>query len=231
MIAQHQSFGALQGCSAAQTEARSFDGGRPARRAPIFAALALLGWSAAAQADVPPPAPAPLLSAPTAPRKPVDPAALASAKKLLAMMHMDQLIDRLMTQMVSLMAPAVIGTLEHDETTRAAMEKLESQPNGRARLVAIFSEEFLKSMRARYQEVIDGAAQEYATLFTAQELDQTTAFYSSGAGAKFLALSPQLQQAVGVRAGEIGREAGIEAGQRAMKRAMQEILPSEKTGS
>jgi hypothetical protein len=147
------------------------------------------------------------------------------------MMHVDQTIDRMMAPLVSVIAPAVLGALEHDQATQGTMQAMESQPNGRARLTAIFSEEFLKAFRARYPAILDGAAQEYAAVFTAKELDQAIAFYSTGTGAKFLALSPQLQQTVGARAGQIGREAGMEAGQRAMLRAAQEILPPLKSGS
>jgi len=195
-----------------------------------IAPLLLLGWNAAASADAPVPVPPPVIVAPaTPPQKPADPAALASAKKLLSMLHVDQTIDRLMSQLTPMMTTGVLGMLEHGDATQAAMQKIESRPNGRDRLMVIFSEEILKSFRARYPTILDGAAQEYATVFTKRELDEAIAFYSTGTGAKFLALAPQLQQAVGMRAGVIGREAGMEAGQRAMQRAIQELLPSEKT--
>jgi hypothetical protein len=197
--------------------------------------------AASGQPTVPPAPQAPIIvyappraadpAAQPAQAKPVDPAALASAKRLLAMMHMNQTIDRMIGSMVPVMAPAILGMLEHDDTTRAVMEKMESQPDGRNRLMAIFSDEFLKSLRARYPSIIDSAAQEYAATFTARELDQAIAFYSTPTGAKFLALQPQLQQTIGTRAGAIGREAGMEAGQRAMLRAVQDVLPSQKTGS
>lgn len=185
--------------------------------------------AAVAASPVPAPPPAPAVQA--APSKPVDPAALSSAKKLLGMMQLGATIDRMMGSLVPMMAPAALGALEHNDVTQAAMQKMESQPNGRERLMAIFSEEFLKSFRARYPAIIDAAAQEYAAVFTSQELDQAIAFYGTNTGAKFLAMSPQLQQAVGARAGQVGREAGTEAGYRAMQRAMQEMLPSEKTSS
>jgi len=193
--------------------------------------ISILAASLATSQTALPPAPSPPPIVQAAPPKPVDPAALASAKKLLGMMHLEQTIDRMMGSMVPVMAPAILGMLEHEDTTRAVMEKMESQPDGRKRLMAIFSDEFLKSLRARYPSIIDSAAQEYAATFSARELDQAIAFYSTPTGAKFLALQPQLQQAVGTRAGAIGREAGMEAGQRAMLRAVQEVLPPQKTGS
>ena len=186
---------------------------------------------AAAIAASPTPVAPPVPVTQAAPPKAIDPAALASAKKLLGMMHLDATIDHMMGSLVPVMAPAVLGALEHNDATQATMQKMESQPNGRERLMVIFSEEFLKSFRTRYPAIIEAAAQEYAAVFTAQELDQAIAFYSTGTGAKFLALSPQLQQAVGVRAGQVGREAGSEAGYHAMQRAVQEMLPSEKTSS
>lgn len=191
--------------------------------------LFLMASLAADLAPVKVPPPAPVKQA--MPAKPGDPAALAAAKKLLVMMHADQTIDRMMGSLVPVITPAVLGALEHNEATQGPMQKLESQPNGRERLMAIFSEEFLKAFRARYPAIIDGAAQEYASVFTARELNEAIAFYSTGTGAKFLALSPQLQQTIGARAGEIGRQAGEEAGVSAMQRAVQEMLPSEKTVS
>lgn len=192
----------------------------------ILILAAVAAASPSAPVRVPPP---PIVYAP--PRKPVDPAVLASAKKLLAMMHVDAVIDQMMTDLVPLMAPAVMNALEHGDTTRTAMQKMETQPNGRERLMVIFTEEFQKAFRSCYPAMIGAAAEEYAAVFSAPELDQAIAFYSTGAGAKFLALSPRLQQVVGNRSRQIGQEAGRAAGFRAMQRAVQELLPSEKTVS
>ncbi|HMI20088.1 MAG TPA: DUF2059 domain-containing protein [Sphingomonas sp.] len=193
--------------------------------------ILILAAAVAATPSAPVPVPPMATTVPAAPLKTVDPAALASARKLIGMLHLDQTIDRMMGSLVPVMTDAVLGELDHNEATQATMQKMESQPNGRARLTAIFAEEFLKSFRMRYPALLDGAAREYAAVFTATELDQVIAFYSSGTGAKFLVVSPQLQQSVGAASSQLGREAGMEAGLRAMQRAGQELIPSDKTVS
>jgi hypothetical protein len=186
---------------------------------------------AAAAAQVPPVAAAAPRAASQAAAKPVDPAALASARKLLALMHVDQTIDRMMGSLVPVMTSAVVGSLDSNDTTRAVMQQMESQLNGRERLMAIFSEEIGSGFRAAYPSIIDSAAHEYASRFTKQELDEIVAFYSSGTGAKVVELMPQIQQGIGASATQIGRTVGQEAGLKAMQRAVRELLPSNKVSS
>ena len=179
----------------------------------------------------------PALSTPSAPIHslpqavaPVDPAALASARKLLVLMHVDQTIDRMMGSLVPVITSAVVGSLENNDATRTAIQQMESQPNGRERLMVIFSDEMLKAFRSRYPSIMDVAAHEYASKFSARELDEIIAFYSSGTGAKVLELMPELQRSIGTAAQKLGRDAGQDAGLKAMKRALQEMLPLEKRG-
>jgi len=157
--------------------------------------------------------------------------ALTAADKLVASLGMNQTIDRMLNKLVPLMAAAVMGQLDNNPATQPMMQQIESQPNGRDKLMQIFDEEMLKSMRARYPEMMDGVARQYAMAFSAQQLNELITFFGTGVGAKWVALSPQLQEQVGKAAGEIGKQAGVEAGRRMMERAASEILPTAKAGS
>lgn len=70
--------------------------------------------------------------------------------------------------------------------------------------------EFAK-FTARFQTYRDQMVEEFAGLyaeqFTAEELKEVTAFYRSGAGAKFIAVMPELMQ----RGGAIGQKYGLMA--------------------
>src|SRR3546814_6425381 len=73
-------------------------------------------------------------------------------------------------------------------------ELLANGEGGHDRFVAILSQEFMTSLKVRYPEIEAAVAQEYAARFTAAELDEITAFYSSGTGAKVLRLMPDIQR-------------------------------------
>src|SRR3546814_6388071 len=82
----------------------------------------------------------------------------------------------------------------------------------------------MTSLKVRYPEIEAAVAQEYAARFTAAELDEITAFYSSGTGAKVLRLMPEIQQVTAAAGRTIGQKAGEEAGRRAFERAGREML-------
>jgi hypothetical protein len=172
---------------------------------------------------------APILS--DAAAKAADPVALAAAEKLLAQMHVSQSIDRMLEQLVPMMSSAIIGELEHNPATEQVVQQIEAKPDGRARLTAIFTDEVLKSLRTHAPDIVKGAAGEYASVFSASELNGLLGFFASGAGAKWLLNQSQLQQSIGRIGQQVGREAGAEAGTRAMERAVKEILPSSKSSS
>ncbi|WP_425228564.1 DUF2059 domain-containing protein [Sphingomonas sp.] len=153
-----------------------------------------------------------------------DPARVAAATRLIALMHLDATLDRLFAQLTPVFAQGVIGALSGDESGRTLLAALDAKPDGRERFSAILSQEYLASIRRRYPEIERGAAAEYAAAFTREELEAIAAFYSSGAGAKLLRLQPELQQRMSARGQGLGRVAGAEAGERAVTRATREIL-------
>ncbi|RIA44583.1 uncharacterized protein DUF2059 [Hephaestia caeni] len=155
----------------------------------------------------------------------VDPAALAAAKHLIVTMKLDATLDRMFVGMSPLFAESVIGMLSQNPATKAGMDNLLANgEGGHDRFVAILSQEFMTSLKARYPEIEAAVAHEYAARFTAVELDEITAFYSSGTGAKVLRLMPEIQQVTAAAGRTIGQKAGEEAGRRAFERAEREML-------
>jgi hypothetical protein len=84
--------------------------------------------------------------------------------------------------------------------------------------------QLLDRFSKRKNELIDQIANLYAEKLTLEELQELTRFYSSGVGAKFIAMLPELMQQsmlVGQRWGEaIGREIEAEARQELKKRGI-----------
>ncbi|MCM8732242.1 DUF2059 domain-containing protein [Hephaestia sp. GCM10023244] len=155
----------------------------------------------------------------------VDPAALAAAADLLATMKLDDTLDRMFVGMSPLFAESVIGMLSQNPATKTSVDNLLANgEGGHDRFVAILSQEFMTALKARYPEIKTAVAREYAARFTAVELDEITAFYSSGTGAKVLRLIPEIQQVTAAAGSAIGEKAGEEAGRRAFERAEREML-------
>ncbi|GAO40690.1 hypothetical protein SCH01S_51_00210 [Sphingomonas changbaiensis NBRC 104936] len=172
----------------------------------------------------------PVAVAPTAaPAQMVDQERVAAARQLIGLLKLEDTYDRMFAQLTPIFGQAVIGILQADPATKAGYDLLINQgEGGQARLVAIIADEFMKSIRARYPQLKDRAAVEYAQAFTLAELRDMIAFYSSGTGAKALTIMPELQNRLTAAGREIGRAAGEEAGRRAFERAEKEMLPSRQ---
>ena len=180
--------------------------------------LALLAATAVPQAAAP--------AAPPQASEVIDPARLAAAKRLLSMMSLQQTLDRMFVQLAPGFATGVIGAMAIDPSTKGLIEDVIARDAGNHdRMVAILSQEFLRSIQARYPELLARAAEQYARAFTAAELTAIADFYATGPGAKALALMPQLQASMSQAGQELGKTAGMEAGRRAFERIAKEMLP------
>jgi hypothetical protein len=165
-------------------------------------------------------------AAPQAAAETASPARLAAARQLVGLLNLEQTLDQMFVPLMPVFAQAVIGALQGDPDTRDAMRVLlEKGEGGQDRFVTILSQEFFSSLRARYPDLKESAATEYAKTFSESELRDLIAFYTSGTGAKMLSLAPHLQKRLAAAGQEIGRKAGEEAGRRAFERAEQEMLP------
>jgi hypothetical protein len=161
-----------------------------------------------------------------------DPAALASAHRLMEVMHTDRTMALMFQNLTPLLINSTVTALEANQETAEIMKRMEaSRPSGRERVMVIFREEFDVAVKMMSAQTIDQSAQEYAAAFSKAELDEIIAFYSSGTGKKVVELMPGLQQ----KMSQFGRQAGVTvgkvAGEKAIRRAMQELLPKKETRS
>ena len=177
-----------------------------------------------ALAITPQAAPAPPASAAA---RAADPASLAAAKRLIGMMKLEQTLDRMSSEPAPGFADSVIGVMATDLDTKTLIESVIARDaNNRKLDKEILSQEFLSSIQRGYLVLLARASEQYAAAFTAQELTAIADFYSTGAGAKALALMPQLQASMSQAGQELGRTAGMEAGKRAFERIAEEMLPN-----
>lgn len=149
---------------------------------------------------------------------------IASATQLLELTRVEQTLDYSFQNILPVFAQAVIGAASASEASKALVERITAQPNGRARLEQLLRDEFQVSLRRRYPVLMRKVAARYAAAFTETELQQLITFYRSGVGAKSVILLPQLQQSLSQDGEAVGREAGAEAGARAFDRAEDELL-------
>ena len=162
----------------------------------------------------------------------IDPARLATARKLILLLHLDQSMDHVLLPLIPVLTSAVLGELENNPSTRAELMAFEQRgTGGRSQLMVILAEEMNRSIRRRYPALLDAVAREYALVFTKSELDDILAFYNTSTGAKLIAMLPVLQQKIGDLGRAIGQEAGREAGVRAFQRALREMMPAKGSTS
>lgn len=150
---------------------------------------------------------------------------IATATKLLVLTRVEQTLELSFRSILPAFAQAVIGSAGASEEGKALIARITAQPNGRARLEQLLRDEFQASLRRRYPVLMRKMAERYAEAFNEAELQQLIAFYSSGVGAKWLILLPQLQQSLSKDSEAVGREAGAEAGARAFDQAEDEFVP------
>lgn len=136
---------------------------------------------------------------------------IESARKLIEAMHIDQTYDRVFKPIVGIMAAAILPNMEKDGTLPEKVRDELATSEGKSRIGKMVSEEFLAAFRVQYPQLKEATAKEYAAAFTEDELQAIIAFYSSGAGAKALALAPEIAAKVQVQAQAIGQAAGKDA--------------------
>ena len=153
-------------------------------------------------------------------------ARLTLARQMIDLLRLDQMYDAMFVQLAPAFAQAVLGAMATDAASKPLYDTLVARDHGsKDRMIAILSQEFMAAIKRQYPALKDGAAKEYAAAFTEQELRDILAFYSSGAGAKALALMPQLQTQLAVQGQALGRAAGEDAARRAMARIEREMAP------
>lgn len=132
---------------------------------------------------------------------------VAAAQELMAAAGSAKQFDQFMPLMAANMTKAFVSLAPH---AQKEIQEVMGQ--------------LLDRFSKRKGELIDQIANLYAEKLTLEELQELTRFYSSGVGAKFIAMLPELMQQsmlVGQRWGEaIGREIESEARQELKKRGI-----------
>jgi len=141
------------------------------------------------------------------PKPDVDPNRLAAARELMVAAGSAKQFDQIMPVLTANMTRAFVSLAPH---AQKEITEVMGQMNKR------FSE--------RKGELIDQIAGLYAQKLTLEELNELTRFYSTGAGAKFIAMMPDLMQQsilLGQKWGEgIGREIEAEVRRELRKRGI-----------
>ena len=136
-----------------------------------------------------------------------DPARVASAKEMMVAAGVAKQFDAIM--------PLIFNQMQG--------LFLQQHPKQQKELKDIF-DAVLARMSARKQELIDEIALLYAQRLTVEELKEITRFYSSGVGAKFIELQPEIagqSAAIGQRWGQkLGAEVEQEVRREAKKRGL-----------
>lgn len=137
----------------------------------------------------------------------VDAQRLAAARELMVVAGSARQFDQVMPILTANMTKAFVALAPHAE-----------QP------IREIMGELLKRFSDRKGELIDQIAGAYAEKLSLEEIKELTRFYSSGVGAKFIAVMPELMQqsmVLGQRWGEsIGREIDEEVRRELKKRGI-----------
>lgn len=183
--------------------------------ATCMAALAALPTAASAQSAAP-------VAAPGAP------GTVASAARLVTLVKMEGVLDRMFQQLVPLIVGNVVAGIERAPDAPAALKLRFADTTTRAQATAILGEEVIKSFRKRYPEIRADAAKAYAATFSEAELQAVIAFYSTPTGQRFVDAQPRLQQVLSEAGQKIGMAAGTEAVPAAFTRILALPAPGTK---
>lgn len=186
----------------------------------------LLSALAAIQAPVPQQPAVPVLVPPaaSAAQAPIDPARLAAAEKLLLTMHCDDQYESIFSRLIPVITVQLMSGLGSNAKLSPTLRSYFTEPTTRDKASRVFAEEAMKGFRAHYADLRKATAREYALVFTADELNQLTTFYSSPVGEKALAMLPQLQS----KLMPLGMSVGQDVGKQAMLRTFERLGLADK---
>jgi len=153
-----------------------------------------------------------------------DPAALRAAERLVETMQVGEQFEQMFGMMAPVMAQNALAQMEAGQASRGFYEELVKGDYARKqKLQSILAEEYLTAIRAQMPRMKREYAREYALVFSAAELDALSDFFSTGAGAKFVAQTAPLQTKFSQVGQRIGLEVGMVATPKALERARTEL--------
>lgn len=151
--------------------------------------------------------------------EPANPAKLAAATVLVEKLDLDRTVDNMFMSLRNVFAENAIAMMLRNDGDGNIKRFFASLPGGQDRFAQVLGDEFQAAMRRQYPEMEKVAAEQYASVFTADELGTLNSFFSTGVGQKWLAVSPKLQKIMS----DWGRNAGMKAGAEAMAAAIKQI--------
>ena len=137
-----------------------------------------------------------------------DPARVAGAKEMMAAAGVSKQFDAIM--------PLIFNQMQGIF--------LQQHPTQQKELKEVF-DAVLARMSARKQELIDEIAVLYAQKLSVEELKEITRFYSTGAGAKFIQLQPEIAGQSAVIGQRWGQKLGAEVEQEVRREAKKRGMP------
>jgi hypothetical protein len=144
---------------------------------------------------------------------------IEAATTLIDKLDLERTLDSMFLNLKSMFAENAIAAMTRDDSDGKMRDFFNALPGGRDRFSQILGDEFLAALRRQYPEMKVAMAKEYAAAFTQEELGSLNGFFSTGAGQKWLAISPKLEKSMG----EWGRKAGMKAGAEAFAAAIKQI--------
>lgn len=134
-------------------------------------------------------------------------------------MQIERVLDSMFVNLKTMFAENAIAAMMRDDSGQRMDGFFSSIPGGRDKFSQILGDEFLSAMRRQYPEMKSVLAKQYMTAFSSDEIKSLNSFFSTGAGQKWLEISPKVEKAMG----EWGQKAGMKAGAEAFSAAIKRV--------
>ncbi|WP_157968779.1 MULTISPECIES: DUF2059 domain-containing protein [unclassified Sphingomonas] len=181
------------------------------------AALALAAASVTATAPVQ-----------AAPAQAAAPGTIATARAIVAAMHVDRSLDTMFAQLTPLVSANILNAMQQAKDAPPALKARIATPAGREQVSGIVGQEIIAGFRGRYDDIAAGLAEEYVRTFSEAELQTILAFYRSPTGAKLIDAQPAIQRVLSEQGRAIGREVGMAAFPKILQRVTALDAPQGK---
>ena len=161
-----------------------------------------------------------IIAAPLNANKGSTPNPIEDARAILAASNFLQTIDVMFTQLVPVMEAGFIGQITQIKGGDALVQRIASYyPGGTKAFGKRFGELMMVGIRAKYPDMIEKSAQQYAAEIEPDKLVAIRVFIESPSGMSVTAAQPKMQQQMSSAGQIIGRKAGEEAAMQLMTEA------------
>ena len=161
-----------------------------------------------------------IIAAPLNANKGSAPNPIEDARAILAASNFLQTIDVMFTQLVPVMEAGFIGQITQIKGGDAPVQRIASgYPGGTKAFGKRFGKLMMVGIRAKYPDMIEKAAQQYAAEIEPDKLVAIRVFKESPSGMSMTAAQPKMQQQMSSAGQIIGRKVGEEAAMQLMTEA------------